>query len=49
MNRLAMGVHMADAMSAVMSGIALVLLSMIGGGIIYALIKDCIKNRCSGN
>lgn len=49
MNRLAMGVHMAEAMSAIVSGIVLVALSMIGGGIAYALVKDCIKNRFTGN
>ncbi len=49
MNRLAMGNHMAEALSAVASGIALVVLSMIGGGIAYALVKDCIKNRFTGN
>lgn len=49
MNRLAMGVHMAEAMSAIVSGIVLVALSMIGGGIAYALVKDCIKNQFTGN
>lgn len=49
MYRLAMGVHMTEAMSAIVSGLALVLLSLIGGGIAYALAKDFIKNRISGN
>jgi hypothetical protein len=49
MHRLVMGAGMTEAVSAVVSGIALVLLSMIGGGIIYALVKDCIKNRFTGN
>jgi hypothetical protein len=44
-----MGVHMAEALSAVVSGIALVVLSMIGGGIAYVLIKDWFKNRFTGN
>lgn len=49
MHRFPLGVYMAEAMSAIVSGIALVALSMIGGGIAYALVKDCIKNRFTGN
>jgi hypothetical protein len=40
---------MAEAVSAVASGIALVVLSMIGGGIAYAMVKDWFKNRFTGN
>jgi hypothetical protein len=37
---------MNDALSAIMSGFELVLLSMIMGGIFYALIKDSLtRNR----
>lgn len=49
MYRLAMGVHMTEAMNAIVSGFAVVLLSMIGGSIAYCLIKDCVQNRISGN
>ena len=40
---------MTETLGAIVSGVVLVLFSMIGGGIAYALIKDCVKRRMSGN
>ena len=40
---LAWGAAMIETLSAVVSGIVLVLLSMVGGGIIYVLVKDYVK------
>jgi hypothetical protein len=46
MNGIITGVQMNDALSAIMSGFELVLLSMIIGAIFYALIKDSLpRNR----
>ncbi|MBV6391280.1 MAG: hypothetical protein KPEEDBHJ_00488 [Anaerolineales bacterium] len=39
------GKIMFDAISAVLSGVLLVLLSMLGGGIIYFLLRDCVKRH----
>ena len=39
---------MPEELNAVVSGIALVVLSMIFGGIAYFLVKDYIENCCSG-
>jgi hypothetical protein len=39
------GRTMFDAISAVLSGILLVLLSMLGGGIIYFLLRDWVKRH----
>ena len=36
---------MFDAISAVLSGVLLVFLSMLGGGIIYFLLRDCVKRH----
>jgi hypothetical protein len=36
---------MFDAFSAVLSGILLVFLSMLGGGIIYFLLRDFVKRH----
>ena len=40
---LAWGAAMIETLSAVVAGIVLVLLSMVGGGIIYVLVKDYVK------
>jgi hypothetical protein len=39
---------MSEMLGAVMSGIGLVLLSLIGGGIVYLLVRDFVK-RSLGN
>lgn len=36
---------MTETLSAVISGIVLVLLSMVGGGIIYIVAKDYVKRN----
>jgi hypothetical protein len=36
---------MVDALSAVLCGVLLVLLSMLGGGIIYCLLRDFVKRH----
>ncbi len=36
---------MTETLSAVVSGIVLVLLSMVGGGIIYIVAKDYVKRN----
>ena len=40
-----MEASMTEAASAIISGIALVLFSMIGGGIAYVLAKDFVKRN----
>jgi hypothetical protein len=36
---------MIDAISALLSGVLLVLLSMLGGGIVYFLLRDFVKRH----
>ena len=36
---------MFDALSALLSGVLLVLLSMLGGGIVYFLLRDFVKRH----
>ncbi len=40
-----MGAAMTEAFSAVVSGIVLVLLSMVGGGILYVVARDYVKRN----
>jgi len=42
---LRMGAAMTETVSAVVSGIVLVLLPMVGGGIIYVVAKDYVKRN----
>lgn len=40
MHRFILGYNTVDALEALMSGLGLALMSVLGGGIIYALIKE---------
>jgi hypothetical protein len=49
MHRIVLGDQMNETLGAIVAGIVLVLLSMISGGIIYALIRERAKRNISGN
>jgi hypothetical protein len=49
MNRHDPRFYMNETLGAIVAGIALVLLSMICGCIIYALVRERVKRNISGN